>query len=123
MTPEALLELFSVSTRSKGGAMFCALVWLMIDGKDGTPGMDAPHAVAQLCKAAHMPRPAVYSIMKKALAPVFEAAPETLKALGLRPQSSTVGLAHEIIRSIKGGEADGGNQHARQPAKQGGGRH
>lgn len=98
--------MFSIDSEAGGGAMFCALVWSMIDGKDGTPGEDVPHAMAGICRAAHMPRPAVYSRMKRALAPVFDAELGTLEALGLKHQTTTVGLAREIIKSIKkGGEA------------------
>ena len=107
MSPEELLEMFQIDYNDgSGGTMFCLLVYLMIDGVDPDhrdPGMDGPHAIAEICKAAFLPRPAVYARMKKALAPIFEAEPETLQALGIRPQKTTVGLAREVIRSMKGG--------------------
>lgn len=107
MTPEKLLELFSINQNTKGALMFIALVYSMCDGgtlSSPSPGLDGPHAIAELCKVAHMPRPAVYSIIKRTLAPVFEADAATLRALGLEPQTSTIGLAREIIRSMEGGK-------------------
>ena len=97
MKPEELLDLFSVDKMEDGGVMFRAYTWNL------WKGMDGPHAIAEVCKVVHMPRPAVYARMKKALAPVFEADPETLKALGLRPQKTTVGLARELVKSMPGG--------------------
>lgn len=97
MTPEELYDLFSINPDCKGALMFTVLVY------DLSGGMDGPRALAHLCKLAHMPRPAVYSRMKQALAPVFEADAATLKALGLRPVETSVGLARELIRTMKGG--------------------
>lgn len=94
MTPEELYEIFSIDPNCKGALMFTVLVY------DLAGGMDGPRALGHLCTLAHMPRPAVYSRMKRALAPVFEAQPETLEALGLCYQSTTVGLARELIRSM-----------------------
>ena len=101
MKPEELYELFSIEQNSKGAIMFTVLFYVLAGGMDG------PRALAHLCKLARMPRPAVYSRMKQALAPVFDADAATLKALGLRPQQTTLGLARELIRSMNGGEADG----------------
>lgn len=110
MTPEKLLEIFSIDGSSGGGAMFRALVWLMIDGRDAeypVPGMGAAAAIAEICKHEHMPRPAVYFRMKKALLPIFNADSAVFEALGLKPQSTSVGLAKEIIRTIKRGDENG----------------
>lgn len=95
MKPEELFELFSIDENSPGALMFRVLVY------DIAGGMDGPRALADLCRLARMPRQAVYARMKRALAPVFEASPETLQALGLKPQNSTVGLARELLRSME----------------------
>ena len=101
MIPRELFELFSIDRTEKGALMFTVLVGDLEDG------MDAPHALSHICGIAHMPRPAVYSCMKRTLAPVFDAEPETLRKLGIEPQNTTVGLARALLRTMKGGGTDG----------------
>ena len=103
-TPENVLELAGIELDSRPGILWRSLVWKMMDG------MTVAEAVNDTARQQHMPRAAVYAAMKRALAPVFGAmasAPDEWRARGLEPQSSTVGLAREIVRSMREGDNNG----------------
>ena len=95
ITPEDMLDLFSIDRARRGAALWVSYAWRICDGEG------AAAAVAEVCAEAHMPRAAVYSLMRRTLAPVFSMEPRLWAALGLRPQTTTAGLAREIAANLR----------------------
>ena len=94
--PELFLECFGVDTADR-----FAMSWvsLCVATYTGTP---QPQTVAELCRAVHMPRPALYVRMKKVLAPVFEYGDEhTMKLFGMHPCETVTELARNMAEVMK----------------------
>lgn len=96
VTPEDVLELWSIDRSTRGARLWLSYAWLIADG------MSAAAAVAAVCAEEHLPRPAVYGSMKRALRPVFDMPPDIWRALGLRQQKTVAGLAKEVAKSMTG---------------------
>lgn len=101
ITPDDILDLYDIDRGSRGARMWRSYAWQIADGAS------AAEAVVALCQAEHMPRAAVYSTMKRTLAPVFETRLDTWAAMGLKPQKTTAGLAYALAEMMKRGEGDG----------------
>lgn len=97
ITPEDILELHSIDPDERGARLWRSYAWKIADG------MGAAAAVAAVCAEEHLPRAAVYGMMKRTLAPVFEMPEELWRMAGLIPQTTTGGLAREIARSMNVG--------------------
>ena len=95
MIPAELFRRFGINPAKQGAKMFNALVWLMADG------IAAADAVKIVCDTFLLPRPAVYSQIKRTLAPVFDATFIQLQACGLSRPKTVPELAKQLSDSIE----------------------
>ncbi len=72
-----------------------------------------------MCEAAKLPRAALYSQMKRALAPVLNAGPDFWAYAEMRPQSTVTGLARELARIWREDENGGHYEDAAEAGGEG----
>lgn len=93
MRPQHILERFGIDQNSAGARDWLALTYRYAAGEQISV------IVQDLARQANRPTAAIYSRMKRALAPIFEANVLQLRAVGLDlPERTTTALARACAK-------------------------